>query len=97
MRKREFRPPRPSSSVDDRTSGYARCMHLDKDIILQFLQKQGAHDKVDRARNDLPDQVDTEQHKGVLDRLGIDIGDLMSLVQGGAVGDIGKKLGGFLK
>ena len=72
-------------------------MKIDKDTILQFLQQKGASDKADQARQELPDEVDTDRDQGLLERFGIDIGDLLSMVKGGGLGDIGKKLGGFLK
>lgn len=72
-------------------------MKIDKDQILQLLQSQGKDDKADQARQELPDQVDTEQDQNLLERLGIDVGDLVKLASGGGLGDIGGKLGGFLK
>jgi hypothetical protein len=73
-------------------------MQIDKDTILQFLRQKGDDQKAAEADEELPAQVDTDEDKGLLDRLGIDVGDLVAAVTGGGgLGDIGKKLGGFLK
>jgi len=63
-------------------------MQIPKDKILELLRSRGQDDKASQAEGELPDQVDTEQHAGLLQRLGIDPGDL-----GGSLGDVGKKLG----
>jgi hypothetical protein len=65
-------------------------MQIPKDKILDLLRSRGDQDKANQAEGELPDQVDTEQHAGLLQKLGIDPGDLMSQLGGG---DIGKKLG----
>ena len=63
-------------------------MQIPKDKIVELLRSRGEDDKAARADGELPDQVDTEQHAGVLQRLGVDPGDLA-----GSLGGIGKKLG----
>ena len=63
-------------------------MQIPKEKILELLRSRGEDDKAARADGELPDQVDTEQHAGVLQRLGVDPGDLA-----GSLGGIGKKLG----
>ena len=63
-------------------------MQIPKEQILELLRSRGEDDKAAQADGELPDQVDTEQHAGMLQRLGIDPGDLA-----GSVGGIGKKLG----
>jgi hypothetical protein len=60
-------------------------MEIPKDKILELLRNRGDQDKADRANEELPDQVDTEKHRDLLDRLGIDAGSLL--------GGIGDKLG----
>ncbi len=54
-----------------------------------MLRKRGDQDKAEQADRELPDQVDPEQHAGILDKLGLDPKDLM----GGLGGGIGGKLG----
>jgi len=65
-------------------------MQIDKAQIISLLQQAGNHDKASQADSELPDQVDTDQHAGLLDKLGIDVG---SLLGGGAAGGIAGKLG----
>jgi hypothetical protein len=60
--------------------------HADpQDQILDLLRSRGEDDKAQQADGELPDQVDTEQDAGLLQKLGIDPGDL--------VGGLGGKLG----
>lgn len=68
-------------------------MKIDKDQILQLLRSQGDEQKAQRADDELPSTVDTddEEHKGVLDRLGIDVQDLLGKL--GGLGGLGGKLG----
>lgn len=70
-------------------------MNIPKDQILQFLREQGQHDKADKAEQELPDQVDTEQHGGLLAQHGIDVQELIQKY-GGDLGGLGGKLGGML-
>ena len=63
-------------------------MQIPKEQILEFLRSRGQDDKAQQADGELPDQVDTEQHADILQRLGIDPGDLA-----GSLGGIGNKLG----
>lgn len=50
--------------------------------------------------SELPDQVDTDRNKGLLDRFGIDVGDLIGSLGGtggdggGIAGRLGKAPGG---
>jgi len=46
-------------------------MQIDKQTIINFLQQHGQSDKVEQAKQKLPDQVDHEQHAGLLQELGI--------------------------
>ena len=64
-------------------------MQIPKDKIMDMIKGQGDTQKEQQADSELPDQVDTEnsEHKSILDKLGINVGDLM----GG--GGIGSKLG----
>lgn len=64
-------------------------MQIDKDQIISLLQQRGDSAKADQARQELPGQVDTEQHAGLLAKFGIDPSDLL----GGLGGGLGSKLG----
>ena len=48
-------------------------MNFDKAQIIDLLTSQGDHDKADQAQAELPDTVDTDQHAGLLDKLGINV------------------------
>ena len=63
-------------------------MEIPKDKILELLRNRGEDDKAQQADQQLPDQVDPERDRGILDRLGIDPQDLM-----GNLGGMGDKLG----
>jgi hypothetical protein len=64
-------------------------MQIDKDQIISLLQQRGDHAQADQAQQELPGQVDTEQHAGLLAKFGIDPSDLL----GGLGGGLGSKLG----
>ena len=74
-------------------------MQIDKNQILELLRSQGDHEKASQADKELPDQVDTEQHAGLLSRLGINPAELLSRLPGGRgdklPGGLGDKLGGL--
>ena len=63
-------------------------MQIPKEKILELLRSRGQEDKASQAEGELPEQVDTEKHAGLLQKLGIDPGDLA-----GSLGGIGNKLG----
>jgi hypothetical protein len=65
-------------------------MQIPKEQILELLRSRGDHDKASQAEGELPEQVDTEQHAGLLEKLGIDPQELIGQLAGG---DIGKRLG----
>ena len=65
-------------------------MQIPKDKLLELLRSRGEDDKAAKADSELPDQVDTEQHSGILEKLGIDP-ELTGKL--GAAGGIGDKLG----
>ena len=69
-------------------------MQLDKAMIVNFLMEQGQHQQAQEAEQQLPGQVDTEQHASLLSKLGVDIPTLLSKVGGG--GGLGGGLGGLL-
>jgi hypothetical protein len=65
-------------------------MQIPKEQILELLRSRGEQDKASQAEGELPDQVDTDQHAGLLQKLGIDPGDIVSQLGGGG---LGKSLG----
>lgn len=66
-------------------------MQIDKNQILELLRSRGDNDKAAQAETELPDQVDTDQHAGLLSNLGINPADLLGKLPGG----LGDKLGGL--
>jgi hypothetical protein len=64
-------------------------VNIDKQQILDLLRQQGKEDQAQQADAELPAQVDTDQHAGLLEKFGININDLL----GGAAGGIAGKLG----
>jgi DNA-binding protein H-NS len=60
-------------------------VEIPKDKIIEMLRERGAEDKIQQAEQELPDQVDPEQHREQLQKLGIDPSDLL--------GGIGDRLG----
>ncbi len=74
-------------------------MQIDKDQILQLLRSQGDDAKAQQADQELPGTVDTEQHGGILQKLGLDPMDLIKMLGGGGGGQgggIGGAIGGIL-
>ncbi|MET0964901.1 MAG: hypothetical protein ABWZ02_00805 [Nakamurella sp.] len=70
-------------------------MNIDKDSILSMLRGNGQNAEADQAQQELPDQVDTDQHSGLLEKFGINPADLIAKFtggQGGLGGVIGKLL-----
>jgi hypothetical protein len=63
-------------------------MEIPKDKILELLRDRGDYDKTEQADRELPEQVDPERDKDILDRLGIDPQELT-----GKLGGLGDKLG----
>jgi hypothetical protein len=62
-------------------------MQIPKEQILDFLRSRGEDDKANQAEGELPDQVDTEEHAGLLQKYGIDPQELIGKLGGGAIGD----------
>jgi hypothetical protein len=59
-------------------------MQIDKNTIVEFLRQRGDNQRADQADQELPDQVDTDQHAGLLERFGLDPAELMSQFTGGS-------------
>jgi hypothetical protein len=57
-------------------------VELDKNQILDFLREQGKSDQVSQAEQELPDQVDTDQHADLLQRFGINPQELLQKFMG---------------
>jgi hypothetical protein len=68
-------------------------MQIDKSQIIELLKSRGDDAKAGQADAELPDKVDTDAHAGLLDKLGIDVGDLVGKL--GGLGGLGGKLGGL--
>ena len=64
-------------------------MEIPKEKILELLRSRGEQDKAAQADGELPDQVDTEKHAGLLEKLGIDPGDIVSQLGGGLSSKLG--------
>ena len=62
-------------------------MQIPKDQILDLLRQQGKDDQVGEADQQLPDQVDTDQHAGLLEKFGLNPADLIGKLGGGGLGD----------
>lgn len=63
-------------------------MNIDKNTVMDLIRSKGDQSKTDQAQQELPDQVDTDQHAGLLSKLGIDPKELT-----GKFGGLGDKLG----
>jgi hypothetical protein len=61
-------------------------MEIPKDQILQLMQERGQTDEAAQADQELPQQVDTEQHSDLLSKFGIDPQELISKFGGGLLG-----------
>jgi hypothetical protein len=51
-------------------------MHIDKDLVLDELRKQGKSEHVQQAIQELPDKIDHNEHAAQLEKFGIDPGEL---------------------
>jgi DNA-binding protein H-NS len=58
-------------------------MQLDKNMILDLLRERGQQDQAAQAEQELPDQVDTDQHAGILQKFGLDPQELIQKFMGG--------------
>ena len=57
-------------------------MKIDKSQVIELIKSRGDHEQARQAETELPDQVDTEQDKGLLDKFGIDPSDLAGKIPG---------------
>lgn len=63
-------------------------MQFDKSQIIDLLKSQGDHGKAQQADDQLPDKVDTDQHSGLLEKIGLSPQDLISKLAGGGLGGL---------
>jgi hypothetical protein len=52
-------------------------VQIDKSALLEVLRQRGEQDQASRAEQELPDEVDTDQHADLLQRFGLDPQELM--------------------
>ena len=52
-------------------------MQIDKQQVISMLKKRGDHDQAAQAEQNLPEQVDTDQHADQLSKLGVNPQDLL--------------------
>lgn len=52
-------------------------MQFDKQQIVSMLRERGDHDKADQAEQELPDEVDHEEHGGMLEQFGLNPQELL--------------------
>jgi hypothetical protein len=71
-----------------RTRTSSEAMEIPKEKILDLLKQRGENDKAEQADQELPDKVDPDRDRGILEKLGIDPQDLT-----GNLGGLGEKLG----
>lgn len=64
-------------------------MQIDKQQIIDLLKNRGDTDKATQAESELPDTVDTDQHSGLLEKLGLNPQDLLGRLGGGLTGKLG--------
>ncbi len=60
-------------------------MQIPKDKIIEMIKSRGDTDQAGQAQSELPEQVDTEKDQGLLEKFGINPGDL--------IGGLGGKFG----
>ena len=57
-------------------------MQIDKQQVINMLKKRGDHDQAAQAEQNLPQQVDTDQHADQLSKLGVNPQDLIGGLKG---------------
>jgi hypothetical protein len=61
-------------------------MHIDKELVLDELRKQGKNEHVQKALQELPEKIDHNEHAAQLEKLGLDPGKLVEQAAERAVG-----------
>jgi len=70
-------------------------MQIDKSMVLDLLQQQGKTSEAAQTDSELPQQVDTDQHAGLLEKFGLSVPELIAKFGGGGLGGgLGGLLGG---
>ncbi len=64
-------------------------MEIPKEQILNLIRERMGEGKAQEADQELPQNVDPEQHSGLLEKFGVNPQELLS----GGIGGIGEKLG----
>ena len=64
-------------------------MEIPKEQVLNLIRERMGDGKAQEADQELPGQVDPEQHAGLLEKFGVNPSELLS----GGLGGIGGKLG----
>ena len=60
-------------------------MQIDKQTIIDLLRSRGQDDQATQADAELPEQVDTDEHAGLLERFGISPQELLDRFTGGGL------------
>jgi hypothetical protein len=60
-------------------------MEIDKQQVIEFLRKEGKNEHVQKAVDELPQKIDHEQHAQMLEKFGIDPGELAAKAVRGAL------------
>ena len=68
-------------------------MEIPKEKVLELIKAKLGGEKAAEADKELPDQVDPEQHAGLLSKFGLDPAELIGSIGGGGLGGLGGKLG----
>lgn len=71
-------------------------MNFDKQAVVDHIREQVGSEQADQAAQSLPDQVDPEQHGGMLQQFGVDPKSMASQLGGQAgsrFGDTGQQMG----
>ena len=63
-------------------------MQIDKNQILDLLRSRGDDQQAEQADQELPQQVDTDQHAGLLEKFGLSPQDLIAKLGGGGLGGL---------
>lgn len=60
-------------------------MEIDKQQVIELLRKEGKNEHVQKAIDELPQKIDHEQHAQMLEKFGIDPGELAAKAARGIV------------
>lgn len=53
-------------------------MQIDKQQVVELLRERGDTDKAEQAKQQLPDQVDPEEHSDLLSQVGVEPQELLA-------------------